>query len=110
MTGSDGLECVVLCGGESKRMKPYVPFGVVETSSTGVTGFRQKPMLDFKICSGHYAFTREAVEKYFPETGNFEDHALPRMARDEALYSLELDGVTVNNLKQLEEAKKKLSQ
>ena len=111
MTGSDGLECVVLCGCESKRMKLYIPFGIVETSSNRVTGFREKPVLDYKISSGHYAFTREAVKKYFPEKGNFEDAALPEMARDKVLYSLDLDGewITVNNMKQLEEAKKKLS-
>ena len=75
-----------------------------------VTGFKQKPMLDFKVCSGHYAFTKEAVEKYFPERGNFEDAALPKMARDGVLNSLELKGewITINNIKQLEAAKKKL--
>ena len=88
------------------------PFGVVETSRNRVTGFKQKPILDYKICSGHYAFTKEGVETYFPARGNFEDVALPKMARDGVLHSLELEGewVTVNNLKQLETAKHKLRQ
>ena len=88
------------------------PFGIVETSSSRVTGFRQKPVLDYKVCSGHYAFTKEGVEAYFPERGNFEDVALPKMGRDGVLYSLELEGewITVNNLKQLEAAKKRLNQ
>lgn len=87
------------------------PFGVVETSSSLVTGFRQKPILDFKVCAGHYTFTREAVEEYFPEKGNFEDTSLPRMAQDRRLYSHEFEGewITINNIKQLEEAREKLN-
>jgi NDP-sugar pyrophosphorylase family protein len=87
------------------------PFGVVETESSRVVGFRQKPILDFKVCAGHYAFRREGVEKYFPTKGNFEDEMLHSMARDGVLYSLELEGewITVNNIKQLEAARRKLS-
>ena len=88
------------------------PFGIVETSSSRVTGFKQKPVLDYKICSGHYAFAKEGVETYFPARGNFEDVALQRMAGDGVLYSVETGGewITVNNLKQLEAAKKKMNQ
>lgn len=84
-----------------------LPFGIVETSSSRVVGFDQKPMLDYQVCSGHYAFTCEGVETYFPVKGNFEDAALPKMARDGRLYRLELDGewITINNFKQLETAK-----
>lgn len=87
------------------------PFGIVETSSNQVTGFRQKPLLDFKICAGHYTFTKKAVEQYFPTRGNFEDSALTRMAQDKRLYSHELKGewITINNIKQLEEAKQRLA-
>ena len=88
------------------------PFGVVETSSSRVTGFRQKPVLDYDICVGHYALDMEGVEGYFPERGGFEDTALPRMAVDGVLYSRVLEGewITINNLKQLEFAKKTLNQ
>jgi NDP-sugar pyrophosphorylase family protein len=87
------------------------PFGVAETMGNRVVGFRQKPILDFKVCTGHYAFFREGVERYFPKRGNFEDEALHRMARDGLLYSLELEGdwVTVNNVKQLEASRRRLS-
>jgi NDP-sugar pyrophosphorylase family protein len=92
--------------------KTNFPYGVVETADGLVTGFRQKPVLPYDICVGHYAFTGEAVERYFPERGGFEDKTLPRMAGDGVLHSLRLEGewVTVNNLKQLEEARKKLNQ
>jgi len=105
LEGNDGTKGSVLLG------RTRFPFGIVETSSSRVTGFRQKPILDYKICSGHYAFTKEGVETYFPEVGSFEDTALPEMAEDGVLHSMELDGewITVNNLKQLEEAKKKLT-
>ena len=86
------------------------PFGIVEASSDRVQGFKQKPWLDYKICSGHYAFTKDGVRKYFPQKGNFEDTALQRMAYDNVLHSMELDGdwLTINNIKQLEAARQKL--
>lgn len=87
------------------------PFGIVETESLRVVGFRQKPILDFKVCTGHYAFKREGIRKYFPLFGNFEDEVLQLMAVDGVLYSYELNGewITVNNVKQLEVARKKLA-
>jgi len=63
-------------------------FGIVETSNSRVTGFRQKPRLDYKVCTGHYAFTKNGVQKYFPLKGNFEDSALQTMAEDCVLYYL----------------------
>jgi NDP-sugar pyrophosphorylase family protein len=86
------------------------PFGIVEVSNGRVQGFKQKPLLDYKICSGHYAFTKDGVRKYFPQKGNFEDTALQRMAQNNVLHSTELDGdwITINNLKQLEVARQKL--
>jgi len=106
LEGNDGKKGSILLG------RTRFPFGIVETSSNRVTGFRQKPVLDYNICSGHYAFTKEGVEIYFPEVGNFEESALLEMVKDGVLNSMELDGdwITVNNMKQLEEAKKKLSQ
>ncbi len=90
--------------------KTRFPFGIVETSSNWVKGFRQKPWLDHKISSGHYAFTKEGVRKYFPVRGDFENTALQRMAQDSSLYCKELDGewITVNNIKQLDAARQRL--
>ena len=83
------------------------PFGIVETKNNMVTGFRQKPLLDFKVCTGHYAFTKKGVKQYFPQRGSFEDSALHTMASDKVLYSMELMGewLTINDVKQLEAAK-----
>ncbi len=88
------------------------PFGIVETSSNRVTKFKQKPLLSHKICSGHYAFAKKGVGKYFPRKGSFEDKALPRMARDNVLYSKELEGewITINNIKELEVARRRLAE
>jgi len=90
--------------------RTHFPFGIVEVSNGRVQGFKQKPLLDYKICSGHYAFTKDGVRKYFPQKGNFEDTALQRMAQNNVLHSTELDGdwITINNLKQLEVARQKL--
>jgi NDP-sugar pyrophosphorylase family protein len=86
------------------------PYDVVETNSDLVKGFVQKPILDFKVNAGHYAFTKNAIEAYFPEKGNFVDLMLPKMAQDRRLYSHEFLGewVTINNIKQLERAKHRL--
>lgn len=86
------------------------PFGVVETHSNLVEDFRQKPTLDYKVCAGHYTFTKQAVDEYFPDKGNFEDTALQRMAKDRHLFSREFGGewITINNIKHLEEAREKL--
>ena len=88
------------------------PFGIVETSSNIVKNFRQKPRLDLKVCAGHYTFTKKVAEQYFPERGEFENTALPRIAQDMPLYSHEFEGewITINNLKQLEEARQRLSE
>jgi NDP-sugar pyrophosphorylase family protein len=90
--------------------KTRFPFGIVDTSNKRVRGFRQKPKLDYKICSGHYAFAKEGVRKYFPRKGDFENKVLPRMAQHNCLYCEELNGewITVNNIKQLEAAKERL--
>ena len=91
--------------------KTRFPFGIVETSSKRVKGFRQKPMLDYKICSGHYAFAKEGVRKYFPRRGDFENKVLPRMAQQNCLYCRDFKGewITVNNIKQLEAARQRLT-
>ena len=65
--------------------KTRFPFGIVETASKRVKGFRQKPKLDYKICSGHYAFAKGGIRKYFPRRGNFENKVLQRMAQDDCL-------------------------
>ena len=91
--------------------KTRFPFGVVETSSNRVVNFRQKPKLDLMVCAGHYTFTKETIERYFPERGGFESVVLPSIVRDLPLYSQEFKGewVTINNLKQLTEAQHILS-
>ena len=75
-----------------------------------VKGFKQKPWLDYKICSGHYAFAKRGIRKYFPQRGDFENKVLQRMAQDNNLYFKEFNGewITINNIKQLETAKQRL--
>lgn len=87
------------------------PFGVVLTDGGKVKGFQEKPRLDLRVSAGHYALTKDAVEEYFPERGNLEDTAFPMMARDGVLFSMVYDDewITVNNMKQLETAKRRMS-
>jgi NDP-sugar pyrophosphorylase family protein len=92
--------------------KTRFPYGIVDTFEERVTGFKQKPVLSYWINTGHYAISQKAVKEYFPEKGGFEENVLPLMAEKNLLYHHRLEGewITINNLKQLEEAKNFLKQ
>ena len=99
-------------GGALLLAKTTFPFGVVETQYQYMVGFKQKPILAYWINTGHYALTREIVEQHFPERGNFEDPILPQMAKNKQLQHHKLDGdwITINNIKQLDQAKQRLAE
>lgn len=88
------------------------PFGVVETNEQYITGFKQKPSLPYWINTGHYALTTQIVKQKFPEKGNFEDNILPKLTENKQLQHHKLEGewITINNIKQLDQAKQRLSE
>jgi NDP-sugar pyrophosphorylase family protein len=85
------------------------PFGVIETQDQYISMFREKPTLDYWINTGHCVLNRDYIEAYFPELGDM-DQILPTMARQRVLlhHPLEGDWFTVNNIKQLEQAREKI--
>jgi NDP-sugar pyrophosphorylase family protein len=70
-------------------------------------GFREKPLLDFYVSAGHYFFKKHIIDKYFPDSGNFEETVLPRLARERILMNYRLAGkwITLNTMKDYLQAK-----
>lgn len=87
--------------------KPRIGFGRVELRQDLVLGFKEKPILDFYVSTGHYYFKKHIIEKYFPDEGNFEETVLPRLARERILMNNRLNGkwITLNTMKEYLEAK-----
>ena len=90
--------------------RTYFPFGVIETRDQYVSEFKKKPLLDYWINTGHCVLDTEYIKKHFPVEGDL-DNLLSVMARQRLLVHHKLDGhwFTVNNIKQLEEAREKIT-
>lgn len=87
------------------------PYGVIKSRGRRVTTFEQKPMMDFKVSMGHYAFTTGSIKSSFPDRGDFETSILPELAQDKLLTFMDLDGtwVTTNTWKELVNARKMIA-
>ena len=88
--------------------RPHIGFGVVKLEGDFVTGFEEKPLLDFYVSAGHYVFKREIIEKYFPDRGDLEREALPILAINKLLKGMKLEGkwYTINTYKDYINVKK----
>ncbi len=86
---------------------PRLPFGLVVTDNNGFCrGFLEKPILMEITCSsGIYVFQRE-IEDFLPTKGDIEKTTLPLLSKKKRLKAYVHNGrfVTVNTLKELEEA------
>jgi len=91
--------------------RTYFPFGVVETQDQYIHSFKKKPLLDYWINTGHCVVDTEYIKNFFTEKGDL-DQLLSEMAEKRLLMHRKLEGdwFTVNNIKQLEEARKKITQ
>jgi len=90
--------------------RTYFPFGVVETKDQYIHSFKKKPLLDYWINTGHCVIDTEYIKNCFTEKGDL-DQLLSEMAGKRLLVHRKLEGdwFTVNNIKQLEEARKKIA-
>ncbi len=90
---------------------PRLPFGLVQADNEGYCkGFTEKPVIRDIICSsGVYIFQRE-IETHLPETGDVEKKTFPLLARSRRMRVFEHNGsfITVNSLRELEEANQTL--
>ena len=86
---------------------PRLPFGLVRIDKKGLCkGFVEKPILkDVFISMGIYEFNRKVLN-YLPKRGDVERTTFPRLARMNKLKALSHTGsfITVNSLRELEEA------
>jgi|SRR5215467_6785268 len=90
---------------------PRLPFGLVLTDRRGYCkGFVEKPIMDTVSCSaGIYVF-RKRVMDYLPRKGDVEKTTFPRLVSERRLKAYIHRGsfLTVNSLRELEEADREL--
>ncbi len=90
---------------------PRLPFGLVLTDRLGFcTGFVEKPaMKDVSCSSGIYVFDK-GIKGSLPRKGDVEKVTFPRLARQRRVKAYIHNGsfLTVNSLRELEEAEKEL--
>jgi len=81
---------------------PPLPFSIIQKRGDQILNFTRNPTLkEVEISIGHYLFTRN-IEPYLPDKGDFENYALPKMAREGHLKAVRFPGewITVNDVKQ----------
>lgn len=84
--------------------KPQIPFGKVTLENgINVIRFQHRETLDFYVSTGHYVFKKSAVEKLFPDKGDFEFTAMQRLADKKMLQGYTYHGMwfTLNTMKEL---------
>jgi D-glycero-alpha-D-manno-heptose 1-phosphate guanylyltransferase len=89
--------------------KPQIPFGKVTLENgINVIRFQHRETLDFYVSTGHYVFKRGAVEKLFPDKGDFEFTAMQRLADKKMLQGYTYHGMwfTLNTMKDLREVRR----
>jgi len=92
--------------------KGRFPFGVIKSRGHRVSLFEQKPLLDYKVNIGHYAFCSDTLLNRFPEFGDHENTILPQLVDEKQVTFLELTGkwITTNTWKELVNARKVLQE
>lgn len=90
---------------------PRLPFGLVKVDEHDYCrGFLEKPLLrDVNISSGIYVFEKEIV-KHLPRIGDVERTTFPKLSRigKVAAYRHRGSFITINSLRELEDAEKQL--
>ena len=83
--------------------KPQLPFGRITTKEDLVIKFEQKPTMNIWVNVGHYVFSKELVNEYFPDKGNLEWKTMQEIANKKYLRGLKYKGdwLTVNTMKDL---------
>ena len=78
-------------------------FGIVELTGGLIKSFKEKPLLPYWANMGMHLLNRKVR---FPEKGSLEQDVLPALARKDQLKAYKHTGywVTINTLKELEEA------
>jgi NDP-sugar pyrophosphorylase family protein len=92
---------------------PRLPFGLVDVDPIGnCRGFLEKPVLNDRfISTGVYVFDK-AIARYLPQRGDIERATFPKLSRLHRLAAYKHPGsfITVNSLRELEEAEEALGE
>jgi mannose-1-phosphate guanylyltransferase len=90
---------------------PRLPFGLVKVDKRDYCrGFLEKPLLkDVNISTGIYVFERDIVD-YLPRSGDVERTTFPKLSSvgKAAAYRHKGSFITINSLRELEDAEKQL--
>jgi NDP-sugar pyrophosphorylase family protein len=84
--------------------KPQLPFGKITIEGEDIVkSFEHRPILDIWVSAGHYVFSKEIIQKYFPEEGDVEYTIMNKMASDNVVRGLKYSGdwLTLNTAKDL---------
>ena len=98
-------------GGAILVTRPKSGFGKVQFNEAGtIIKFEEKPKLPWCCSVGHYAFKKKILNEYLPDKGNIELETFQKMADRRLLRAIVYDGIwiTINTVKELEEARKAL--
>ncbi len=90
------------------------PYGIVHVDREGfITEFREKPLLDYLINAGVYAFTKD-IFKYLPDKGDIEVTAFPKLASERRIRGgviyRDVYWKSVDTVKDVEEVEKVISE
>jgi mannose-1-phosphate guanylyltransferase len=90
---------------------PRLPFGLVKVDKRDYCrGFEEKPLLkDVNISTGIYVFDREIIG-HLPQVGDVERITFPKLSKVGKVAAFRHDGtfITINSLRELEDAEKQL--
>ena len=90
---------------------PRLPFGLVKVDKRDYCrGFLEKPVLsDVNISTGIYVFEHDIV-KHLPQTGDVERTTFPKLSKvgKVAAYKHRGSFITINSLRELEDAEKRM--
>jgi len=90
---------------------PRLPFGLVKVDDRDYCrGFLEKPLLrDVNISTGIYVFEHDILE-YLPQVGDVERTTFPRLSKVRRVAAFRHTGsfITINSLRELEDAEKQL--
>ncbi|MGC9153702.1 MAG: nucleotidyltransferase family protein [Vulcanisaeta sp.] len=85
------------------------PYGIVHVDHNGfITEFREKPLLDYLINAGVYAFTKD-IFRYLPDKGDIEVTAFPKLASEKRIRGVIYRDVywkSVDTVKDVEEVER----
>ncbi|MCG2863429.1 MAG: nucleotidyltransferase family protein [Vulcanisaeta sp.] len=85
------------------------PYGIVHVDDDGfITEFKEKPLLDYLINAGVYAFTRD-VFRYLPDKGDIEVTVFPKLASERRIRGVIYRDVfwkSIDTIKDIEEVER----